>query len=66
LEAIWNDFARPTVHARNLFHSSMMIYDIWAVYDDRAETVFLGKTIGRYTCPYDGVASGSRHKSLTV
>ncbi len=56
LEAIRNDFARPTVHARNLFHSSMMMYDIWAAYDDRAETVFLGKTIGEYTCPYDGVA----------
>jgi len=56
LEAIRNDFARPTVHARNLFHSSMMMYDIWAAYDDRAETVFLGKTVGGYTCPYDGVA----------
>ncbi len=56
LEAIRNDFARPTVHARNLFHSSMMMYDIWAAYDDRAETVFLGKTVGEYTCPYDGVA----------
>lgn len=56
LEAIRNDFARPTVHARNLFHSSMMMYDIWAAYDDRAETVFLGKTIGEYTCPFDGIA----------
>jgi len=56
LEAIRNDFARPTVHARNLFHSSMMMYDIWAAYDDRAETVFLGKTVGGFTCPYDGVS----------
>ncbi|QLG45940.1 FG-GAP-like repeat-containing protein [Costertonia aggregata] len=32
LEAIRNDFARPTVHARNLFHSSVAMYDIWAVY----------------------------------
>jgi hypothetical protein len=56
LNAIRGDFARPTVHARNLFHSSMMMYDIWAVYDDRAETFFLGKTIDGFTCPFDGVA----------
>ena len=36
LEAIRNDFARPTVHARNLFHVSMAMYDAWAVYDDYA------------------------------
>ena len=33
LEAIRKDFARPTVHARNLFHSSVAMYDIWAIYD---------------------------------
>ena len=33
LHAIRNDFARPTVHARNLFHTSMAMYDIWAVFD---------------------------------
>ena len=27
LEAIRNDFARPTVHARNLFHVSVAMYD---------------------------------------
>ena len=46
LEAIRNDFARPTVHARNLFHSSILMYDSWAVFDGTAETVFLGKTFG--------------------
>ena len=56
LEAIRKDYARPTVHARNLFHSSMMMYDIWAAYDDRAETYFLGKTVDGYTCPFDGIA----------
>ena len=29
LECIRNDFARPTVHARNLFHLSAGIYDAW-------------------------------------
>lgn len=56
LEAIRKDFARPTVHARNLFHSSMMMYDIWAAYDNRAETFFLGKTVDGFTCPFDGIS----------
>mgnify|MGYP000506711316 CR=1 FL=1 len=31
LFAIRNDFARPTVHARNLFHTSAAMYDAWAI-----------------------------------
>ncbi len=27
LGAIRMDFARPTIHARNLFHSSVLMYD---------------------------------------
>ena len=33
LESIRNDFARPTVHARNLFHFSAMLYDIFYLYE---------------------------------
>jgi hypothetical protein len=33
LEAIRLDFARPTVHARNLFHTSIAMWDSWAAYD---------------------------------
>ena len=36
LEAIRNDFARPTVHARNLFHVSVAMWDAWAAYDSSA------------------------------
>ena len=43
LEAIRNDFARPTVHARNLFHSSILMYDAWAIFNTDANTYFLGK-----------------------
>ncbi len=53
LEAIRNDFARPTVHARNLWHCSMAMYDLWAVYDEKAKPYFLGNTVGDYTCPFD-------------
>ena len=54
LEAIRNDFARPTVHARNLFHTSIAMYDIWAVFDENADTFFLGKSLGDYHCEFDG------------
>ena len=53
LEAIRNDFARPTVHARNLFHTSIAMYDAWAIYDPEAEPVFLGDTLGGFACPFD-------------
>ena len=36
LGAIRKDLARPTVHARNLFHMSAAMYDAWAVYSDSA------------------------------
>lgn len=39
LEAIRNDFARPTVHARNLYHVSTAMWDAWATYDQNAECV---------------------------
>ena len=51
LAAIRGDFARPTVHARNLFHSSALMYDLWAVYDETADPYFLGRTVGGSTCP---------------
>jgi hypothetical protein len=34
--AIRRDTPRPTVHARNLFHTSVAMWDAWAAYDDTA------------------------------
>jgi len=45
LFAIRGDFARPTVHARNLFHASALMYDSWALYDETPGLYFLGRTI---------------------
>ncbi len=56
LEAIRNDFARPTVHARNLFHTSIAMYDAWAVFDESATTYLLGKEVGNYVCTFDGIS----------
>ncbi|MBL7942778.1 MAG: T9SS type A sorting domain-containing protein [Flavobacteriales bacterium] len=55
LDCIRNYFAKPTVHARNLFHASVVMYDMWAVYDQSADTYFLGKTVGGYSCPFNGI-----------
>ena len=45
LEAIRGDFARPTVHARNLFHTSIALYDAWAIYDAEAKPYLIGNSI---------------------
>ena len=55
LDAIRSDFARPTVHARNLFHTSIALYDSWAIYDPIAQTYFVGKTIDGFSCPLDDI-----------
>jgi len=59
LEAIRNDFARPTVHARNLFHVSTGAYDAWAAYSSTATPYFLGNEHGEYVFPFDEVVSPS-------
>lgn len=44
LYAIRRDFARPTVHARNLFHTSAALYDSWALFEETPSLYFLGRT----------------------
>lgn len=55
LEGIRNDFARPTVHARNLFHISAAMYDCWAVFDPVANPYFLGREVAGYKIDYLGM-----------
>ena len=55
LESIRRDFARPTVHARNLFHTSIAMWDAWSVYDDNSCTFLLGKTVDGFTCNFNGI-----------
>ncbi|WP_299228228.1 T9SS type A sorting domain-containing protein [uncultured Psychroserpens sp.] len=70
LDAIRSDFARPTVHARNLFHSAVIMYDSWAVFDAQAETVFLGKDFGGFSSPFNGIipptnVDAARHEMIS-
>ena len=42
LQAIRDDLARPTVHARNLFHLSAAMYDAWALWSETARPYLFG------------------------
>ena len=56
LQAIRNDYARPTVHARNLFHVSAAMYDAWAAYDPSGQPAspwLLGRTRAGSRCGFD-------------
>ncbi|QBY03375.1 hypothetical protein E2K93_02855 [Thalassotalea sp. HSM 43] len=52
LQGIRNDFARPTVHARNLFHVSAAMYDAWALYSDD-DSYLAGKSLNNNECRID-------------
>jgi hypothetical protein len=45
LDAIRRDVPAPTVHARNLFHTSAAMWDAWAAYDTRAEGFFVDEKL---------------------
>jgi len=55
LQSIREDFARPTVHARNLYHTSVAMWDAWSAYDSSAEPFLLGNRIGGFSCGFDGI-----------
>lgn len=55
LDAVRLDVPRPTVHARNLFHVSTVMYDAWAVYDETARTYLLNNSYGSYACEFEGI-----------
>jgi hypothetical protein len=63
LEAIRHDFARPTVHGRNLFHISTAMYDAWAVYDETAQPFFLGNTNRGFSFPFNGITANDNIKA---
>jgi hypothetical protein len=48
LEAIRRDYARPTIHARNLYHVSVAMWDAWAAYSVNAYQVMHQEKIGSF------------------
>ena len=53
LYSIRNDLARPTVHARNLFHISAAMYDAWSIVNDKGSTYLIGNTVNDYNSEFD-------------
>ena len=45
LDAIRRDTPAPTVHARNLFHTSAAMWDAWAAYDPSADGYFVQENL---------------------
>ncbi len=54
LGAIRRDFARPTVHARNLFHTSVAMYDAWAIIHQKGDPYLIGQQVHDYVNTFDG------------
>ncbi|MBA6337707.1 vanadium-dependent haloperoxidase [Colwellia sp. BRX8-7] len=50
LHAIRNDYARPTVHARNLFHISSAMFDAWSVYRPQVKAFLWGNNVAGFNC----------------
>lgn len=53
-EAIDDDFSQQGVQARNSFHLSICMYDVWAVFDDEHSPYLLGSQIGDFESPFLG------------
>jgi hypothetical protein len=55
LFCIRNDFARPPVHARNLYHLSVVMHDAFAAYKVGSKTVLLDNEWHGFYSPFYGV-----------
>jgi hypothetical protein len=45
LDSIRKDFARPTIHSRNLYHTSAAMWDAWAAFEPGTDQVFHNETM---------------------
>ena len=59
LQAIRKDYAFPTIHARNLYHVSVAMWDAWAAYDEHAQPVLADERAAA-----DDVAA-ARHEAVS-
>ena len=66
LQSIRNDYARPTVHARNLFHTSSAMYDAWAAYAEVESPWLLGNTISGVDCEFSTLPESADTETARV
>lgn len=55
LFCIRNDFARPPIHARNLYHLSVVMHDAFAAYQPGRKTILLDNVWNGVYTPFYGV-----------
>ena len=65
LFAIRNDYARPTIHARNLFHCSAAMYDVWAQYNSVANNYLIGNNVHGFVSELEPFFSGE-HINVSI
>jgi hypothetical protein len=67
LGAIRIDFPAPTVHSRNLYHTSAAMFDAWATFDPVAEGRFYSTkhTTGDVTAARDEAISYAAYRVLS-
>lgn len=53
LEAIRNDFARPVVHARNLYHISGAMYDAWSLVNESGTPCLMATEQNGFALPIE-------------
>jgi hypothetical protein len=63
--AIRQDFARPPVQARNLYHISLAMYDAWATYDAKATTYLIGNVVGGQSYTFNGIPPVSASDTIS-
>ncbi len=66
IKAIREDLARPPVQARNLYHTSLAMYEAWVVYEDYAKTYLLDKTVNNIYYPFNGIPAVSPANKLAA
>jgi hypothetical protein len=61
LHSIRHDWARPTIHARNLWHGSVLMYDAWVAFAPvepyGPRTYLLGREVQGFAVPFAGVVA---------
>ncbi len=57
LYSIRNDLARPTVHARNLFHISAAMYDAWAIVNEQGSPYLIGNNLNSFNSEFNSFLS---------
>lgn len=70
LFGIRNDLAKPVVHARNLYHISLAMYDAWAVFDRVSQPYLLGNIQNDFHAPFEGFSTNkdieiARHEAIS-